>query len=191
MDIINLDGHPKFYGDYDEAIKFWKGYQEVKVIDGAKRMLNSGSLLTMATGDKNKSTIIDITICFLTSKNSNNELTIEDVVKAASAYLPYDILEKYYIFDEAFSERHIGGGDYRGYYYVMTLNDEGYAANKSGKVHYEDKFAFNIAYMKSSWIIEINPLAYKAKHDKYDPKNYIVEEWKVNLDEYRNTENHN
>ncbi|QUH20256.1 hypothetical protein [Alkaliphilus sp. B6464] len=183
MDILTFPGHPKFYGKYGEAKRFWIKYRKkVKVVNAMETIYNNDALLLVTTGNEDKGVITKVIINFPKS----NELTIDDVLKVVCEYIDYDIIEKYYSFNESFHETHVDG-DYEGFHYVMKLNEEGKAANKSGEVYYQDKFAFNIGRLKNNeqWTAEISYMMYKGEHDKFHPKAYNVENWDIDLNKFK------
>ncbi len=180
MEIITLPGHPKFYGDYNQAKSLWKKYKKVKVIYPYQIMNNRDALL-MISGDKETAAITDITI----NLPESNKMTMDDVLKVVCEYIPYDIIEKYYTFKKAFKEGPTDG-DYDEFHYVMTRNEKGEEANKTDKVHYQDTFAFEIIRKNNgSWRATINSFVYEGYADKWQQGSYNVEDWKVDLNKYK------
>ncbi|MBU5677796.1 hypothetical protein KQI88_15360 [Alkaliphilus sp. MSJ-5] len=188
MDILTLPGHPKFYGSYKEAKQFWRKYKKVKVINVKETIYgkHEDSLLLITTSDTANGVITKVIINFPKS----NELTINDVLKVVCEYIDYDIIEKYYSFNESFHETRVDGGDkglyYEGFHYVMKLNEEGKAVNKSREAYYQDKFAFKIGHKNNEqWTAEISYMMYKGGHDRFHPKAYNVENWDIDLSKFK------
>ncbi len=179
LEILTLDSHPKFYGDYKEAKKFWADYKQVMVDKTSSEY--EDKLLLAATG--NNKVITDITIDFTHSDEIKHKLTVEKVLKIVCEYIPYDILEKYYEYTESFYETS-KDGNYKAYHYIMSLNKEGKAASANNDFLLYDKFAFKIIHKNDDdWIVKINRSAYKGKHEKSDK--YEVEYWKADLNKYK------
>lgn len=77
-------------------------------------------------------------------------------------------------------------GGYEAYHYVMKINDDGKAVNKSGERYFEEKFAFKILHRKDNdWIATIKYSSYQGNHDKFKPEAYDVEGWDVDIYEYK------
>lgn len=188
MEIVTLEGHPKFYGDYEKAESFWKEYKKVKVVNSRQTINNEDALLMITSSDEDNGVITNVSMNFSNSNELKQKLTVNDVLKVVYEYIPYDIIDKYYTFNESFHEKLLDG-DYEAYHYVMTLNEQGKAVNKSGKTNYEDKFAFKIIHRNGDdWLAEINYLAYEGNHDKAanNKGKYKVEKWNVGLSKLKN-----
>lgn len=184
LEILTLDSHPKFYGDFKEAKRFWSDYKKVAVVSNGSYTKYEDKLLLVTPSDNN--VITDITINFSHSEDIKHELTVEKVLKVVCEYIPYDIIEKYYTFTESFHETFKGDKKYEAYHYVMSLNKKGKSVNKSGDFYYEGKFAFKIIHRNDDdWIVEINYLAYEGNHDKFSADAYEVENWEVDLSNYK------
>lgn len=185
VEIVTLPGHPKYYGDFKEAEKLWKGYKKVKVVNAGQSSFYGDALLLITTGNDDWDNDFITSVNFnLHNTESGHELTVDDVLKIVCEYIPYEILEKYYTFDYAFHETNISGG-YEAYHYVMLLNEEGRAANKSDDKDYRDKFAFKIAHNDDGWHAEIDLLAYEGNFQRYGLKFYKVEDWVVDINKYK------
>ncbi|MGZ9586487.1 hypothetical protein [Paenibacillus marinisediminis] len=185
LELLTMKGHPQFYGDYNEAKKFWKGYDKVKVVDTDRKMLNEDALLLVtAPGGVNR-IISNITIN-LSNVENKHDIKLDDVLKLICDYIPYDIMDKYYTFEKSFHEVH-KYEKYEAYRYVMKLNDDGKAVNKLGEKYYDPKFAFKIIHRNDDdWIAEINYLSYHVNRDKSnDPASIEVEDWNVDINKYR------
>lgn len=184
MELLTMKDHPKFYGDHNEAKQFWKGYDKVKVNNASQTIHNEDALLSVTTGAGDKRIITSVRIN-LSNVDNKHDLKLEDVLQLICDYIPYDILSKYYTFKESFHEKY-KGGDYEAYHYVMVLNDAGKAANKSGDMRFNDKFAFKIIHRnENDWIAEINSLSYEGNQDQFKPGAYDVEGWNVAIYKYR------
>lgn len=184
LKILALHSHPKFYGDYEEAERFWQGYKQVAVVNTNQKRNNEDKLLIIATSDKKL--ISDITINFSYSDEIKHELTVDKVLEIACEYIPYEMLEKYYTFTKSFHETFKGKEKYEAYHYVMSLNKKGKSARKNSDFYLDSKFAIKIIHRNDDdWIVEINYLAYQGNHEKFSAKAYEVEDWEVDLSKYK------
>jgi len=61
MELLTMKDHQQFYGDYNEARKFWKGYDLVKVVNARLKIYNEDALLLVTTGDEDKDIITRVT----------------------------------------------------------------------------------------------------------------------------------
>lgn len=181
-ELVTLKDHPKYYGDYKVAKKFWKKYDEV-VVDVTATGHNEEALLFVGTID---SKVIDNIRINLSDVEGNQNIELEDVLPLVCDYIPYEIIDKYYDFKEAFHEIY-KAGNYEAYHYVMDLNDAGKEANKSGEIKYDDKFSFQIIHRNDNeWTAEMNYLSYEGKYRSFKEGEFDIKKWKVNLKKYRN-----
>lgn len=180
-DLITLKDHPEFYGDYKEAKKFWKKYDDV-VVDVTTTGSNEDALLFVGTNDFK---VIDNVRINLSDVEGKQNIKLEDVLPLICDYIPYDIIDKYYDFKEAFHEIY-KEGKYEAYHYVMDLNEEGKEANKSGEKKYDDKFSFQIIHRNDNdWIAEMEYLSSEGNYKKFQKGAFDIKKWKVNLEKYR------
>ncbi len=179
-ELITLKDHPKYYGDYKEAKIFWKKYDEVVVATTGR---NEDALLLVGTTD---SKVIDNIRINLSDVEGNQNIELEDVLSLVCDYIPFEIIDKYYDFKEAYHETY-KAGKYEAYHYVMDLNEAGRKANKTGEIKYDDKFSFQIIHRNDhEWIAEMNYLSYKGKYKSFKEGEFDIKKWKVNLKKYRN-----
>jgi len=184
MELLTMKDHPQFYGDYNEARKFWKGYDQVKVVNAGRKMYHEDALLLVTTGDEDKDIITRVTIN-LSNIENKQDITLDDILQLICAYIPYDTINKYYTYEKSFHEIYKEDNKYEGYHYVMQINDAGKAANKSGEIHYKSKFAFKIMHRNGDdWIAEINLLSYQGNHERFHPDAYDVEDWDIDINKY-------
>jgi len=182
MELLTLEGHPKFYDEYKEAKQFWRGFKKVKVVDASQTRFNENALLLITSGYSDKGVITNITIN-LSNVDNKKDIKLDDVLRLICDYIPYDIINKYYTFEKSFHEVY-KDNSYEAYHYVMVLNEEG---KKSGERYYKGKFAFKIIHRNDDdWIAEMNYLAYEGNHDKFGLKYYDVEDWDVDINKYSN-----
>lgn len=180
IELLTLKEHPKFYGDYKAAKSFWKGFDNVKVVNSRQKIYNEDALLLVTSGNEDVITNITINLSDYEEKQS---LELEKVMRLICDYIPYDIIEQYYDFKESFHEMN-KDGKYEAYHYVMELNDKGKDVNKSGERYFQSKFAFQIIHRNDNdWIATINYLAYEGIHDRL--KSDGVEAWDVDIEKYK------
>ena len=140
----------------------------------------------VTTGDGDKGFITNVTIN-LSDYEEKQYIELDNILQLICDYIPYDIIGKYYDFNESFHEVYKDGG-YEAYHYVMLLNDKGKELNESGEIYLESKFGFKIIHRNDNdWVAEMNYLAYEGNHDKYNTKAEAcdVEDWEVNIEKYK------
>ncbi len=182
-ELLSIKNHPKFYDDYNEAKKFWNDYDKVKVVNARQTRYNEDALLLITTGDEDNNVITNVTIN-LSNVENKQDIRLDNVLKLICSYIPYDIIDEYYTFEESFHETH-KSESYEAYHYIMTINDSGKSANKSGDRHLESKFAFKIIHRNDDWIANINYLSYEGNHHKFNPDAYDVKSWDINIHKYK------
>lgn len=184
MELLTLKEHPKFYGDYKAAKSFWKEFEKAIVVNASGTTFYEDALLLVTTGDSDNGVITNVTIN-LSDYEKKHDLELDNVMRLICDYIPYDIINQYYDFKEAFHEVS-KYGRYEAYHYVMEINDKGKEAKKSGESYLESKFAFKIIHRNDNdWIAKMNYLAYKGNHDKFKADAYDVEAWDVDIEKYR------
>ncbi len=77
----------------------------------------------VTTGDGDKGFITNVTIN-LSDYEEKQYLELDNILQLICDYFPYDIIGKYYDFNESFHAVYKDGG-YEAYHYVMLLNDKG------------------------------------------------------------------
>jgi hypothetical protein len=179
--LLTLADHPKFFGDFDKADKFYDGYRKVNISTPAIATNDAKSLLAMAEYD-NSNKITYISINFSKAEDIRKGLTIDDVLKVACEYVPFEILNKNYSFKEAlYLTREDKDGEV--YYYAMRLNDV-----KEERNGYLNDKLFIIEIFHSSddnWFV-----CMEEHHDNWElnklKRNYsIVEKWEMDIKTYQ------
>ena len=185
VELLTLKDHPKFYGDYKAAKRFWKGFDKIKVVNARLTIQNEDALLLVTTGDEDNGVITNVTIN-LSDYEKKQYLELDNVMQLICDYIPYDIIDKYYDFKESFHEVY-KNGRYEAYHYVMELNANGKEVNKSGERYLQSPFAFKIIHRNDNdWIAVMQCTAYEGNHDKFSADAYDVEEWDADIEKYKN-----
>lgn len=181
LDIVKKEGHPLFYGNFQEAKDFWKGYKKVKVVNAQSKIYNEDALLLITTGNEDNGIITDVSFNFSNIENKDS-LNVEEVLKIVCGYIPYDILDKYYDYKTSFKATYHEEGGYVAYHYVMKLNKNG---EKLTNTNYQSTFAFKIYCRdKNNWLAEINILAADGNYSKWEKGSYYADDWKVDINSY-------
>lgn len=176
--------HPRFYGDVDEAREMWENYRNIVVRDTGRSSTTKDTLLLVTGSESDNNSITRISID-LSNLDDKRDITLETVLELTSGYIPYDILDQYYIFEEAFREVYKAGG-YEAYIYVMKINADGEAVNELGEKHYNNKFAFKIIRRNDNdWSVSMDILSDKGNYKSTTRDVYDVENWDVDIYKYR------
>lgn len=149
--IVTKEGHPLYYGSIADAKAFFKGKDDVEVIQKGDNEYTGNDTLVITSQYPDSDIIGDIYFDFSALQN-NEKYSVDDMLNIVCDYIPFDIINQYYDFDTSFMEES-PEGDFVGYYYIMKLN-------KKGKVLksdiYEDTFAFKIIRNQFyNWKMEI------------------------------------
>lgn len=183
-ELITLKGHPKYCGDFKEAKKFWKGYEGVKVEKSYQDENFEDAILLVSSGDN---VISNIAIDLSTVENKQN-ITLKDVLKLVGDYIPYDMLDKYYVYKDSFHQI-ATDGKYEAYYYIMQIRDRGDVVTDGGKDTRFGIFAFKIRHWDNGdWVAIINTSVEPSDYYNTDGGIYKVKKWKVDINKYKPVE---
>lgn len=186
METLQIANHPKFYGDFEMAKNIWSPYSNVSVVNARQTIYNQDSLLLITTGDSDKNYITSIVIDFRNSTEHTN-YSFDNMLSLVCSYIPFDIIDKYYSFNNSFKEV-TSDGVMDSYYYIYELNHDGMDYNAQNNTpHLDSKFAFNIRHYltDNSWAVEINYLSSKGNTDKFAAGYFSREDWNIDLNSYR------
>lgn len=181
---VTMAEHPRLYGDFNVAQEIWKDYSNIVVLNSRRSSRNKDALL-LATSNDSYNDIINSISINLSNVDNKQDIKFEEVLELVCNYIPYDIIDKYYVFDEAFHET-FKAGDYEAFIYVMKINENGKAVNKLGEKHYNDRFAFKIIHRNDNdWIVSMDSLSYEGNYSSSKQGVYDVENWDVDIYKYR------
>lgn len=185
MQILKAENHPKFYDEFNVAKEFWAEYPNVAVVNAKQTIYNEDAILLITTGDSDRGVITSIKINFANSTKNNN-YTLDDMLALTCEYIPFNLIDQYYIFADSFKEI-TSDNSLESFYYIYDLNNTEVALNNKNNINLKNKFAFNIFHHLSdnSWIININYLASKGNTEKWKPGYYSKENWFVDLNLYK------
>ena len=103
LDIITRKGHPTYYGEMKQAHLFWDDVEKGKIAFSDSSQDDYADDLILSLGEhSNDSDIRNIEIYFQNMQDAT-DITLDKAVSVVSEYLPYDILEEWYKFNESYS----------------------------------------------------------------------------------------
>ena len=184
ISIITRDGHPTYYGSVEESHKVWDDVEKGKIHFGDKSYGHNDKPILSMSAYRNEDVIRSIDVNF-ENFNNNPNLDIDEVIPLVASYMPYDIMDKWYVFGR--SELIASDDGTKANYYVITysLTDEGGDAYYSKEhsysgsidviiqVHDDIVQSFNISFGTPRWMSSL-------KQNKYH-----TEEWLCNLYDFR------
>jgi hypothetical protein len=150
--MVMKEGHPLYYGNIKDAITFFRGNDDIKIMQKGDTEYTGNDTLVITSIYPDSDIIGDIYFDFSLLQKSE-EYSIDDMLNIICDYIPFDIVNQYYDFEESFMEES-PEGDFVGYYYIMKLNNKGKALKSE---LYEDIFAFKILRDQHyNWEMEIS-----------------------------------
>lgn len=106
LDIILRSGHPTYYGSNTQAHEVWKDVEKGKIqfADDYKYSTKDTKPIIYLEGyNSDKYELIKgVGIRLYNSEELQNGIALDEALKIASDYLPYDIIEKWYKFNRSF-----------------------------------------------------------------------------------------
>lgn len=184
LEIVKAEGHPLFYGNFNDAKIFWKDYKKVKVVESGSNWMYTKAPLLINTKKEGKDAVITQILFDFIYEEDKEKLNIDEMLKIVCKYIPYDIISKYYSYSSSFKITDVNNTEeYVAYHYVMSLNING---KKLNNPDYDQIFAFDIICRNGAyWTAEISPYAANGITDKDGKVKYKTDEWKVDINKYR------
>lgn len=179
--LIFLPGVMRFLTETPEDTLHNDVSGEAKVVDANLTISGEDEFLLMTKDELSGKVITDIMIDFSDIENKQ-EIQLAEVLPFIGGYIPYDIIDTYYIFEESFHEIH-KEEPYEAYYYTMVLNDIGQSAYESGEQDLINKIGIRIVHKDEDWIANIGLLSDEGEH-KLHPELYDVQDWAIDIHEF-------
>ena len=183
MEIIKREGHPKYYGSIKQSHEVWNDVPKTKIhfADGSYGY-NDKPILSMS-GDERTDIIKSIIINFENFEN-NPEIELDEIIPMIAEYMPYDIMDKWYVYSssKAVVPDNIEDGKESIYHIAYRLTDE---AKKSKEHNYSGSIDVMIN-VKNDTVKSVNFTYGQPKWMLYPEQNgYHYDEWKCDLYDYR------
>lgn len=137
LEIITRDGHPTYYGSVESSHAIWDGTEKGKIIfaDSYDKYSEGVTILTM-DAYQNSDLIRSIEIYF-SNFEEPIDLNLDEVLKIAASYMPFEIMNTYYQYNNSELVVPDEGQDGDNYYIISyNLTDEGKAAYYSKEHEY-------------------------------------------------------
>lgn len=131
ISILTAEGHPTYYGSMSSAHLVWDTADSRKIsFDESNRKRHAIIYLD----SRSSNTIHNIEVYFNHSKELN-DISLDDALRIASSYLPYDILSRYYDFSDSYCVSPKDENHEETYYVVSyRLNESGKSTDYDGSV---------------------------------------------------------
>lgn len=134
--IVTADGHPAYYDSTVDAHKIWDGVEKNKIVFADSFDKYTDKTIINMSDDKD-GIITQIEIYFQ-NFTPPIDITLEESLKIASEYIPYDIINEWYEFNRSYCIKPISPTHSKDTYYVVSYNltENGKKAYKSHKHSY-------------------------------------------------------
>ena len=186
-EILNFDGHPQIYSDFEKTEKFYleKNIENVAITDiphfsraqmELKSFSDDNTLIYFIQSATHKEFVDSIQINIFNTE-LYEQSTLDSMVALVMSYLPDNFLEFYKI-DAAFQ---YSGNDTTTYTCSFRLNESGIAYQNSGHFEYSYFYYFEIIHRPAihRWTIETGVSAYGGKGLEWINK--YAQPWEINL----------
>lgn len=103
--ILHREGHPTYYGSTSKAHEVWDDVEKGKIVFADSNSKYSDSTIITMDGyrqDEHYEIIRNIEI-YLKNADDSVDRTLDGALDLASEYLPYDIINQWYEFNESYS----------------------------------------------------------------------------------------
>ena len=96
-DIIMRSGHPTYYGSMEKAYEIWSDVEPGRILFGDNSYGTNSKMILSLTSYRNSDLIRGV---FINFENfvEENDYSIDDAIKIAASYMPFEIMDQYYEF---------------------------------------------------------------------------------------------
>jgi len=180
MDLITRSGHPTYYGSVSLAHSVWSDARKGKIIFPDSYDKYSKETILILEAYKNSDLIRGIEIYF-SNFEQPVQLSVDEVLKIATTYLPFDIVNKYYKFGGSELIVPDQNNKEKSSYYVVSYHHNGVSDNNdySGSIDVVIEFKDNKA---ENLIIKFGTPRWMSSISK---NGYHIEKWDCDLRNYK------
>ena len=190
-EILSFENHPKAFDNFEITKDFYSKVSNKKVRvyntykNGGAYTKEEDYLLYIDNGASHNDYVSDIRIN-LGLSDEFKDITLDDVVKMATDYLPMEIMNEYYDVNRVFT---YGNENTMSYHYSWVLNDKGIEYHNSGHYELYKNYGFVIVHnvKANTYTIKINLWARDVSKignhdDEWIRKN--TNSWDIDLKKY-------
>jgi len=183
--LVTAEGHPAYYGSTKEAHSVWGKAGKGKVIFAdSYDKYSDKTIIAMdgySQGEKNE--MIRGFEIYFENFSTPMSITLEDALKIANGYIPYEIISEWYEFNGSYCIQPVNSDDEKETYYVVSyrLTESGsdayyadehvysgsieviFEVNKAGNVNY-----FTVGFGTPRWMFSLNTNGYEKTEWNYD-----------------------
>lgn len=183
--LVMAEGHPAYYGSTKEAHSVWGKAGKGKVIFADSHDKYSDKTIIFmdgySQGEKNE--VIRKFEIYFKNFTAPMSITLEDALKIADGYIPYEIISEWYEFNGSYCIKPVNLDDEKEVYYVVSyqLTEEGsyayyadehaysgsieviFEVNSEGNVNY-----FTVGFGTQRWMSSLNTNGYERTEWNYD-----------------------
>lgn len=185
LDLITADGHPTYYGKMADAQAAWGEAEKGKIIFPDSHDKYSEKTIMILDGNSKEETEIirGIEIYFENFSNSQT-ISLEEAIDIAASYIPHEIINRWYEFDQSYCLQSIEYDNKKDTYYVISygLTEEGSEAYYKKRHSYSGSIDIVFEKNKEGYI---NYLAIKFGTPRWmssiETNGYKKVEWDYNF----------
>lgn len=185
LEIITKKDHPTYYGLTTQAHKVWDDVDKEKIVFPDSFDKYSDKTILVMGGyslDEENSIIRDIEVYFQNFSTAA-DISLDEALKIAGSYIPYDIISKWYEFNESYCLQPEDSTSDDATYYVVSyhLTDAGSNAYYAEEHSYSGSIDiifelsqkqvvnyFTIGFGTPRWMSSLGTNSYKAVDWEYD-----------------------
>lgn len=187
LEIITREGHPTYYGSVEASHAIWDGLDKEAVIfaDSYNKYKQGKTILSMSAY-RNSDLIRGIEIYF-SNFEEPVELTLEDVLKIAASYMPFEVMDDYYEFNDSKLIVPNDNTDKSTYCVISYhLTEEGKSAYNSKEHEYSGTIDVIVAYNNDGTLQNFS-IGFGTPRwmSSLSTNGYHEEEWSCDLYDYR------
>ena len=183
--LVTAEGHPAYYGSTKEAHSIWGKAEKGKIIFAdSYDKYSDKTIIAMdgySQGEKNE--VIRGFEIYFKNFSTPMRVTLDDALKIADGYIPYEIISKWYEFNGSYCIQPVNVDDEEEVYYVVSYhltesgsgayyaNEHAYSGsievifevNQEGNVNY-----FTVGFGTPRWMSSLSTNGYEKIEWNYD-----------------------
>lgn len=185
LEIITRTGHPTYYGSIESSHALWDDVASGKIVFGNGYNEYSDKTILCVEGYRNSDLIHGIEVYFSNFEQPAT-ISLEEALPIITSYIPYDVIEKYYQFNE--SKVYIPDEDNSAQtkYYVITYN-----LTDNGKALYGNEHEYSgsidiVINVNENESVDSFSINFGVPRWMMSPStnNYHIEKWEYNLNDF-------
>ena len=186
MDIIMREGHPTYYGSVAVSHEIWDDVEKNRIHFADKNYGYKDNPILSMDAYRNSDLIRQVLINFTNFADAPS-VSLDDAIRIASSYMPYDVMDKYYEFKGSMLIVPDESKKDEASYYVVSyrLTDEG------SKAYYDKEHEYSgtidVIIEVDDDIVQSIDITFGTPRwmSSLQKNSYIQEEWTCDLYDYR------